>query len=101
MTLPALIRLRERFPKASISILTHEKLEQLWRGQAVIDEVITFAKSDSVLKVAGILRGQQFDLALVLPNSPRSALRSCAATEKRWIWATWDERREACGAAEH
>jgi len=74
MTLPALVRLREQFPKARISILTHEKLEELWRGQAVVDEVITFAKGDSVLKVAGILHGEEFDLALVLPNSPRSAL---------------------------
>jgi len=76
MTLPALMRLRERFPEARISILTHEKLEQFWRGQAVVDEVIAFARGDSVLKVAGGLRAQGFDLALVLPNSPRSALEA-------------------------
>jgi heptosyltransferase-2 len=76
MTLPALMRLRERFSEARISILTHEKLEQFWSGQAVVDEVISFAKGDSVLKVAGGLRRQRFDLALILPNSPRSALET-------------------------
>jgi heptosyltransferase-2 len=76
MTLPALMRLRERFSEARICLLTHEKLEQFWSGKAVVDEVITFARGDSVLKVAGGLRGQRFDLALILPNSPRSALET-------------------------
>jgi heptosyltransferase-2 len=76
MTLPALIRLRERFSKAHISLLTHEKLEQLWHAQPFVDQVIPFAKGDSVLKIAGLLRGEQFELALILPNSPRSALES-------------------------
>ena len=76
MTLPALRRLRERFSNAHISILTHSKLEDLWRGQAVVDDVITFSKGDSVLKVGWVLRAQRFDLALVLPNSPRSALET-------------------------
>jgi len=79
MTLPALMRLRERFPGAVISILTHSKLEDLWRGQAVVDQVITFSKDDSILKVAGRLREQSFDVALILPSSPRSALETWLA----------------------
>lgn len=79
MTLPALMRLREHFPRASISLLTHSKLEDFWRGQAVVDQVISFSKDDSIWQVAGRLREQDFHLALFLPNSPRSALESWLA----------------------
>jgi heptosyltransferase-2 len=79
MTLPSLTRLRERFPGASITLLTHAKLEDFWRGQTVVDQVIPFAKGESLWGVAGRLREQNFNLALVLPNSPRSALEAWLA----------------------
>src|SRR5438552_10047478 len=72
MTTPALQRLREHFPRAHISLLTHEKLNQLWREHPSIDEVITFEDHESPVSVAARIRS--FGLAIVLPNSPRSAL---------------------------
>lgn len=74
MTTPALIRLRERFRKAHITLLTPEKLRDLWTLHPAIDEVIGFDAGEGLFSVARKLRAGKFDLALVLPNSPRSAL---------------------------
>lgn len=74
MTTPALLRLRERFPSAHISLLTHAKIAGLWEQQSWLNEVITFTAADSLWSVAQKLRGQNFDLGLILPNSTRTAL---------------------------
>jgi heptosyltransferase-2 len=99
MSTPALLRLREKIPDAHIALLCPEKLRDLWLNHKAVDEVITFATDESVFTVAkklrrwgerpreplpernqeltsvrGNARPTNFDLALVLPNSPRSAL---------------------------
>jgi len=99
MTTPALRRLREKFPDAHLALLTPEKLKDLWQQHPAVDEIISFAPGESVFSVGRKLRrwgetpGEPgkanpnaattarvdarptgFDLALVLPNSPRSAL---------------------------
>ena len=74
MTTPALLRLREARPDAHTTLLTHAKLADLWRGHPAVDAVITFAEGEGVFQIARRLRAKQFDTALVLPNSPRSAL---------------------------
>jgi heptosyltransferase-2 len=96
MTTPALLRLREKFPAAHITLLCPEKLRDLWLHHPAVDDVITFAPNEGVWKVSRklrlrlgleVLRTSEakfhaeaviapplFDLALVLPNSPRSAL---------------------------
>lgn len=60
-------------PDVRISILAPEKLAELWREIPEVDEVIPFSKSDSVFSVANKLRGR-FDVAVLFPNSLRSAL---------------------------
>jgi lipopolysaccharide heptosyltransferase II len=74
ITTPALLRLREKFPDAKIAILTPEKLADLWKNHPAIDEIISFAANENIFAVAKKLRAEKFDLAIVLPNSPRSAL---------------------------
>ena len=74
MTTPALLRLREKFPAAQITLLTQSKLVDLWRHHPAINETIDFTAEGSVFTIAKKLRAEKFDLALVLPNSPRSAL---------------------------
>ncbi len=74
MTTPALLRLRERFPDAHITLLTHAKLADLWQHHPAINKTICFKAGESVFAIAKKLRAGKFDLALVLPNSPRSAL---------------------------
>ena len=74
MTTPALRRLREKFLKAHIALLTPEKLSDLWLHHPAVNETIAFAPGEGVFSVGRRLRAGRFDLALVLPNSPRSAL---------------------------
>ena len=74
MTTPALLRLREKFPGAHIALLTPQKLRDLWLNHPAVDEIISFAPGESVFAIGKKLRAGKFELALVLPNSPRSAL---------------------------
>ncbi len=74
MTTPALLRLREKYPDAHIALLTPGKLEQLWQHHPAVDESISFSSGEGVFAVGKKLRVGKFDTALVLPNSPRSAI---------------------------
>lgn len=74
MTTPALQRLREAHPNSHIALLTHEKLSNLWQNHPALNSVLTSGALESVWSIARRLREQEFDTALVLPNSLRSAL---------------------------
>jgi heptosyltransferase-2 len=74
MTTPALQRLREAHPDSQVTLLTSEKLKDLWAGHPAVTAVETFAKGESAWSIGRRLRAGRFDLGLVLPNSPRSAL---------------------------
>ncbi len=74
MTTPALQRLREARPEAHITLLTHEKLAELWRSHPSLNATISFSAAESVFDVAAKLRRESFHTALIFPNSPRSAL---------------------------
>ena len=104
MTTPALLRLREKFPDAFIALLTPDKLRDLWLNHPAVNETICFAPNEGAWAVGKKLRrwGERprepglarqdvittaredsrpakFDLALVLPNSPRSAIETWLA----------------------
>jgi len=94
MTTPALARLRERFPSARITLLTHEKLADLWLHHPSLDGILTFAPGASPWSVARRLRREKFEVGLVLPNSPRSALEAWLAQIPQRIgyarpWRNW------------
>ncbi len=74
MTTPALRRLRKKFPEAHIALLTPEKLHELWTNHPAVNETISFAPGENIFSIGKKLRAGKFDLALVLPNSPRSAV---------------------------
>src|SRR6476646_11553273 len=79
MTTPALQRLRERFPGSRITLSTAEKLDTLWTNHPSIDATLTFSPTENAITIARRLRAENFDLALILPNSPRSALETWLA----------------------
>ncbi len=79
MTTPALQRLREKFPDAHITLLTPEKFKDLWLHHPAVNDTIAFAAGENVISVGKKLRAGQFDLAIVLPNSPRSAIETWIA----------------------
>ena len=94
MTTPALQRLRERFPRAHITLLTHEKLAALWQHHPSLDAIITFPPGKGLWSVARRLRAEAFDTALILPNSPRSALQVWLARIPQRVgfsrpWRNW------------
>ena len=94
MTTPALLRLREKFPDAHIALLTPEKLRDLWLAHPTVNEIISPAPGENVFSVGRKLRAGNFDLALVLPNSPRSALEVWLAGIPQRIsyarpWRNW------------
>lgn len=88
MTTPAVLRLRERFPDARITMLCPEKLRDLWTSHPSVDAVLSFAPGEGVLTVARRLRAAGADTAVVLPNSFRSALE---------VWASGIPRRVGAG----
>jgi heptosyltransferase II len=79
MTTPALRRLREKFPDAHITLLCAEKIRDLWANHPAVEETIAFTPGENVFTVANQQRAGKFDLALVLPNSPRSAIETWLA----------------------
>ncbi len=94
MTTPALQRLRERFPRAHIALLTHEKLADVWLRHPSLDALITVTGKESAWSVGRRLRTAAFTTALVLPNSPRSALEVWLAGIPQRIgyggpWRNW------------
>jgi heptosyltransferase-2 len=94
MTTPALLRLREKFPQAHLVMLTPDKLRDLWLHHPAVNETISAAPDDTVFSVGGKLRAGRFDLALVLPNSPRSAIEPWLAGIPQRIgyarpWRNW------------
>jgi heptosyltransferase II len=94
MTTPALLRLREAQPQANITLLTHEKLADLWRHHPAIDRTMTFQSGEGVWSISRRLRGERFDTALLFPNSLRSALEARLAGIPRriggaWPWRNW------------
>src|ERR1043166_1478047 len=60
MTTPALQRLRERFPAATITLLTPAKLADLWLHHPSVDEIIPFKPRESLLRIASRIRGWEF-----------------------------------------
>jgi lipopolysaccharide heptosyltransferase II len=79
MSTPALLRLRESKPGARIGLLTLEGLADLWANHPVIDEVIPFSRNEGAGSVSRRIREQNFQTALILPNSFRSAIESWLA----------------------
>lgn len=94
MTTPALLRLRERFSNAFITLFTHEKLAPLWARHPALDAILTFCPKDSPWFTGRRLRAEPFDLALILPNSHRAALECWFAKVPERVgyvrpWRNW------------
>lgn len=73
MAIPAVRAIHLGRHDVVLTVLCHENLRAVWERIAGVDRVITFTKGDSPVAVASRLR-RAFDVAVVLPNSLRSAL---------------------------
>lgn len=99
MATPALRAVRRRFPNAKIILLAEENLGDLIRGGDWMDEVIFWPPRNrrSILhrtcrRLIRSLRKRRFDLALLLPNSFRSALLARLIGAKRRLGYDRDGR---------
>ncbi|MDM7923062.1 MAG: lipopolysaccharide heptosyltransferase II [Pyrinomonadaceae bacterium] len=77
MSIPALRELRRSFPEAHITLHTRAWAEGIFRDAEYIDDILAFEESGSnfrtMLRQAKELRKRRFDLAVLFPNSYRSA----------------------------
>jgi heptosyltransferase-2 len=80
ISFPTVHALRWQFPKARISVLTKERLAELWKINPDIDEVIPYNMPSGVgrilgeLQIAQLIRQKEIDLAVIFPCSFSSAL---------------------------
>src|SRR5580693_7042932 len=56
MTTPALLRLREKFPDAHITLLTPEKLADLWKNHPAIDGTLMFKEGQTLWETVSSVR---------------------------------------------
>jgi lipopolysaccharide heptosyltransferase II len=72
MSLPAIRAIRDRFPKARITILAKPWVADLYAGESFADEVILY-EGQSRWKIARGLRARKFDCAILLQNAFEAA----------------------------
>ena len=72
MSLPALRAIRERFPRARISILAKPWVADLYGRESFIDEIILY-NGQSPWRTGHELRSRQFDCAILLQNAFEAA----------------------------
>jgi heptosyltransferase-2 len=76
MSMPAVRQLRKAFPQAEIHLLVQDKLSDIWKSNPDINSVIEISPSDSPFAVAGLVKKYDFDIAVIFPNSFRSAIEA-------------------------
>jgi lipopolysaccharide heptosyltransferase II len=104
MSVPAVRALKRSNPGAHIAMLTPEKIADVWRLVAEVDEVIAFPAARRgifgkvsgalhVFRVARLIRGCKFDTAVIFPNSLRTALEMWLARIPRRVAYAGHSRR--------
>jgi heptosyltransferase-2 len=99
MSLPALRALRSAFAAATLSVLIRRELAGFFDGIDWIDEVIPYTVRTGVRgwadqrKIITLLRARRFDLAVIFPNSFRSALWTVLAGVPHRAGYSTDARR--------
>lgn len=85
MTVPAIRAIRRTRPDLEITVACLDKLAEFWKAVPEVDRVLALPKGASIRGVARLFEGQQFDAALVLPNSLRAGLEAWLAKIPRRV----------------
>lgn len=99
MATPTLAALRRQFSSATITLLAKPMMNDLIKGSGWADEVISWEsktprpEGGGMFQLAGRIRKQHFDWAILLTNSFRSALVAWLASVPRRIGYARDGRR--------
>lgn len=73
MATPALRALRDLYPQAFITALCRRSVKPIFAGMPLINRVISHRRKKSLWRLASRLRRGCFELAILLPNSFRTA----------------------------
>lgn len=98
MSLPALRAIRGRFPDAQITVLAKPWVTALYDGESSIDRVVPLEGAPGARdwaakwKLVRQLRGERFELAVLLPNSFESAAVVWMAGARRIVGYARDGR---------
>jgi heptosyltransferase-2 len=98
LSLPALRSLRDRFPKAQITVLARPSVAALYEGERYIDGVIRLEGAPGARdlgakwRLGALLRREKFDLAVLFPNSFESAAIVYLSGAKRRVGYARDGR---------
>jgi len=96
LAIPAIKAVRERFPRAEITLMVRPWVAGLFTAAPFVDKIWSEEKPGSVAdwsRIARQIRGRSFDLALLLPNSFESALMMFLAGVPRRVGYATDGRR--------
>jgi len=93
MATPALRALAERFPGAELTVGVRASQHGLLRGLSSIGEMVAEDRSSGLWESARALRQRRFDLAVILPNSLRTALAAWLARVPERIGYALNGRR--------
>lgn len=93
MTIPAVQAMARGRPDARVTILSPERLADLWRIVPGVAEVVTFAGKSAVAAAAAVRQAGPFDAAVVLPSSLRAALEMRLAGVPRRVGYAGHRRR--------
>jgi len=85
MCTPVIQALKNALPSCSISTLSLPKISQLWEYIPEVDHIIIFENNDRPWNVANKIRKYKFDIGILFPNSPRSAIEMFLAKIPRRI----------------
>jgi len=94
MSVPAVRAIKSGRPDAHVSIAVPEKLAALWKIVPEVDEVIALPSKSVVAAARLFCRRPPFDVAILFPNSLRSALEVFLAGIPRRVgwrghWRRW------------
>lgn len=84
MSVPTVRSFKLGRPDAHVAVLCPKKLAGFWQRVPDIDEVVAIETGESVFSVAAKIRGR-FEVAVVLPNSLRTALEVWLAGIRRRV----------------
>lgn len=99
MSLPALEAVRARFPKAEVVVLARPHVADLYARQKNVNRVVVFEHKGKhqgfggLLRLAGELRRERFDMAMLFQNAFQAALIAFLAGIPRRVGYSRDARR--------
>jgi heptosyltransferase II len=93
ITVPAVRAIKAGRPDAHITVLSPEKIAPVWKLVPDVDEVLSL-KGGSLLSAVSLIRRQApFDVAILFPNSLRTALEVWLAGIRRRVGHPGHQRR--------